>query len=468
MRENESKPGDNSEYPPPHYAPDYRTPDYETGPYPPPPPREDTIAFGNPPGLDYDNPPSYGTPRPRRAGRLLVYLFVAAIAAGAGAGVTVALNHDVATPSRGVSSRSISSQHDDAPGTSGLSINAGKIESRVDPGLVDITATLKYQSETAEGTGMVLSSDGLVLTNNHVIDGSTSVYASFVDSGRTYQARVIGYDATGDVALLQLEGASGLPTVTFGNSSRVNVGTAVLALGNAQGKGGVTAAPGVIEALGRSINASDEGSGTVENLHGMEQTSAQIQQGDSGGALADNTGQVIGMITAANTSSSEPGGTIGFAIPINTALSIAQQIASDSASSAVYIGDPGFLGVLVATSSSENPRQQAHDELKYAHAAFGISACIQNDTQTTVPTDVAPAPSGVLIIDVICGTAANRIGLRAGDVVTAVNGHAMGTPPSLGAYLTRFHPGATVMVSWTDASGGQHTAPVTLGPGPVH
>ncbi len=141
------------------------------------------------------------------------------------------------------------------------------------------------------------------------------------------------------------------------------MGIPVLALGDAQGRGGVTPALGDISGLNRSIQASDEGSNTTEDLNHMLQTNAQIQQGDSGGALANNAGQVIGMVTAANTASDgQPGGTTGFAIPINTALAIARQIAASQASSTVYIGLPGFLGVEVAQSNSPNPQQQAADE----------------------------------------------------------------------------------------------------------
>ncbi len=167
------------------------------------------------------------------------------------------------------------------------------------------------------------------------------------------------------MALLQLQGASGLTPVNFGNSSQVRLGTPVLALGNAEGHGGAKPAPGIINALDRSIQASDEGSNSTENLNHMLQTNAKIEQGDSGGALANNAGQVIGMITAANTSSpgqSSSGSTLGFAIPINSALAIARQIASGQPSATVHIGLPGFLGVQVATSNSSDPQQQAADE----------------------------------------------------------------------------------------------------------
>ena len=300
------------------------------------------------------------------------------------------------------------------------------------PGLVDITSTLKYNSETAEGTGMIISSSGLVLTNNHVIDGATVVQATLVDPGnntsQSYPAQVVGYDATDDVALLRLQGASGLPTVTFGNSSQVSLGTPVLALGNADGQGRAVAAAGIINALNRSIQASDQGSNSTEDLNHMLQTNAQIQQGDSGGALANNAGQVIGMITAANTSTSgqagSSGGTLGYAIPINSALAIAKQISLGQPSATVYIGLPGFLGVQVAVSSSPDPQQQAADQKQGSNggrAAPGSgTSCQTTNQQGGVPAHVAPIAAGALILGVLCNTAATSAGMVPGDVITSV------------------------------------------------
>ena len=262
-----------------------------------------------------------------------MYLTVAALAAGIGAGLTVAFAGSGSSPTAGVSSSDVPSPHNNQAGSgSGSGLNQATVERKVKPGLVDITSTLTYASETAEGTGMILSPSGLVLTNNHVIDGATEVKVTLADNtSQSYTARVVGYDSTDDVALLQLTGASGLATVSFGNSSQVRVGIPVLALGDAEGKGGVTPALGAISALNRSIQASDEGSNTIEDLNHMLATNAQIQQGDSGGALANNAGQVIGMVTAANTAADgQPGGTTGFAIPINMALNIAGQIAASS------------------------------------------------------------------------------------------------------------------------------------------
>jgi S1-C subfamily serine protease len=367
--------------------------------------------------------------------------------------------------------------HDNASGSGASSapLNAAAVARKVDPGLVDITATLKYNGETAEGTGMIVSADGLVLTNNHVIDQATKVQVTLVTQGATpaasYSAKVVGYDSADDVALLKLVGASGLPVERFGNSSQVNLGTPVLALGNAEGHGGARPAQGIINALDRSIQASDEGSNTTENLKHMLQTNAKILQGDSGGALANNAGQVIGMITAANTGGSRSagtnGGTLGFAIPINSALSIARQIAAGQPSATIYIGVPGFLGVEVATSDSESPTQQAADQIKAGGTRDGNQACQTGNAQSVVPRKVAPIAAGALVVGVLCGTAADVAGMVPGDVITAVNGQAITTPGSLTSITTKYHPNDVVSVLWVSLDGAEHSRRMELGQGPA-
>jgi S1-C subfamily serine protease len=422
-------------------------------------------------GWDQEPPP-----RGRRRGHLLVYLAVAAVAAVVGAGLTVAFAGPGSSPTAGVSSSDVPSPHNNQA-SSGPALNQGTVERKVKPGLVDITSTLTYASETAEGTGMILSSSGLVLTNNHVIDGSTEVKVSLADNtSQSYTARVVGYDSTDDVALLQLTGASGLATVSFGNSSQVRVGIPVLALGNAEGKGGVTPALGAISALNRSIQASDEGSDTTEDLNHMLATNAQIQQGDSGGALANNAGQVIGMVTAANTAASgQPGGTTGFAIPINTALNIAGQIVRKQGSSTVYIGLPGFLGVEVAQSNSPNPQQQAADERQAdggqgggrQGGPHGSPACVTGGQEPGAPGQIAPAGSGALILGVVCGSAAQTQGLKPGDVIISVNGQVVTTPGSLTAITARYHPRDVVSVAYQAVNGSRHRVRILLGDGPA-
>jgi S1-C subfamily serine protease len=499
MRENESD--DQGGWQPPHedltgWAPrDADQADQASGAPPAGTGDQQTIAFGVP---GHDEGPGSGEPHgtddlwyggygsggweppapppPRRRGRVGVYLAVAALAAGIGAAATVVLDHHDTVSASGLSPSNVPvPSGSPAGGGSSPGLDPASVEAKVTPGLVDVNATLKYASETAEGTGMVVNPDGLVLTNNHVIDGATSVSVTLADSGRTYQARVVGYDSVDDVALLQLSGAANLATVSFGNSSQVKLGSAVLALGNAEGRGTVTPAPGTIDGLNRSIQASDEGSQTTEDLNHMLQTNAQIQQGDSGGALANSAGQVIGMITAANTGSGgQQAGTAGFAIPINSALVIASQIAEGRASSTVYIGLPGFLGVEVAQSNSPNPGEQAAAAQQAAQGQGGqrgpggaAAACVTAGQLPGTPSRIAPAGSGALVLGVVCGTAADTGGLAPGDVITSVNGQAVSTPGSLTTITSRYHPGDVVSVGWQGTNGARHITRLMLGTGPA-
>ena len=183
-------------------------------------------------------------------------------------------------------------------------LSTSQIASRVSPGLVDVVSTLGYQNATAAGTGMVLTSTGEVLTNNHVINGATSISVTDIGNGKTYKATVVGYDKSKDIAVLQLQNASGLQTVNLGDSSTVTVGQNVVAIGNAEGKGGTpSVVTGSVTALNQAITASDDGSSDSEQLSGLIETNAPIQPGDSGGPLVNSAGQVVGIDTAASSSS---------------------------------------------------------------------------------------------------------------------------------------------------------------------
>src|ERR1019366_5930566 len=207
--------------------------------------------------------------------------------------------------------------------TPGAVLTTSQIAAQTDPGLVDVVSTLGYQQATSAGTGLVLTSSGEVLTNNHVIEGATSITVTDIGNGRSYRASVVGYSQSHDIAVLQLQGASGLKTVTLGNSTTAAAGQKVVALGNAGGKGGApSVAAGRITRLGASITASDAGAGTSEQLTSLIRTNAAIQAGDSGGPLVSTAGQVIGI----NTAASGQAQTQAFAIPINEAVSIARQI----------------------------------------------------------------------------------------------------------------------------------------------
>jgi len=345
------------------------------------------------------------------------------------------------------------------------------IVTKVKPGLVIINTALRYDSEAAAGTGMVLNADGLVLTNNHVIEGSTKITATVAATGRTYPATVIGYDKTGDLALIQLQHASGLVTVPIGNSSSVRTGQAVVALGNAEGQGRISATGGHVTGLNQTITASDEGGSTSsETLHGMIQTNADIVPGDSGGPLAGPAG-VIGIDTAGNGANDQEAAA-GFAIPINTALSVARQIAAGRASAVITIGYPPFVGIFLGSGSSTDPQAQAQQQ-EQQNGGSGDSGgsgstprCYTSNADLTVPSDIAPVSSGALVDGTICGSPAASAGLTGGAVITAVNGQAVGSPDDLSNVLARFHPGDTISVTWVSPSGQRTTSNLRLAAGP--
>ena len=313
-----------------------------------------------------------------------MYALVVIMAAGLGAAATVGLNGGQAATT-GVSSHQVPGPQNDAGSTRGGSLNKALVAAKVEAGVVDIDAAIEYSGGTSsEGTGMVISADGLVLTNNHVIDGSKSIRVTLTSNGKVYQGTVLGYDSAHDVALLQLNGASRLRAVLIGNSAQVTLGTPVLAVGNAEGQGGTPAiAEGVINSVDKTISPTDESTGTTETLHGMLQTTADIVSGDSGGPLANSAGQVIGMDTANASSSQGPSSVLGFAIPIDAALSVAHQIAAGQGSATVQIGLPGFLGVLVPPGSSSSPQQQAQQQRKQ----------ISSNSRATGPAEWGAAPA---------------------------------------------------------------------------
>jgi S1-C subfamily serine protease len=446
-------------------------------------------ADGPVPGLGGYGPGSYGaggygSPPPRRRGPgLLSHLAVAVVVAAASVGLTLAFDHPGGTPSSAASAPRASVPGAGAvpspassatPGTAG---DEQQVVNKVEPGIVVISTTLQYNSEAAEGTGMVINSDGLVLTNNHVIEGSTKITARVVATGQTYPATVVGYDKTRDVAVIQLTGASHLSTVPIGNSASLKTGEQVLAMGNAEGVGTIIPAGGEISGLNKSITASDEGgSAAAETLHGMIETNAGIVSGDSGGPLSTMTGQVIGMDTAAaaGTSGFTQQQSTGFAIPINTALSFARQIAAGHASSTVSIGYPPFMGVFTEGGSSSNPAAQAQQQEQASgfggfggfFGGGGAPSCYQNDASATVPGSIAQVGSGTLVDGVICATPAARAGITAGSVITAIDGHAVGAPATLTRTLARYRPGDTISVSWASPAGQSTTTDIRLASGP--
>ncbi|TCC35241.1 trypsin-like serine protease [Kribbella sindirgiensis] len=400
------------------------------------------------------------------------------------------------------------------------------VAAKVSPGLVDVNTVLGYENARAAGTGIVLTSDGEVLTNHHVIEGATSISVTNVGNGKTYSASVVGYDEEHDIAVLKLKDASGLETAKTGNSDQVKLGDQVVGVGNAGGDGGEPSyAAGKVTGLNQSITATDENGQDPENLENLIQTDANIQAGDSGGPLVNANGEVIGVDVAGNGGNNggqgRPGQTAastaqsatatlaawgngtttgngygdgngtgtfpfgngngsgdgsgtgngygdgsgsgsgdgsgtgngygdgsgngygdgsggsgngagttteGYAIPINQALDIAEQIQDGKASDDVHIGDSAMLGVSVVTSAGT---------------------------------------SGAVVGDVVADGHADEAGIEAGDVITSFAGHAVTSPETLSELLNKQHPGDKVEVGWTDQSGQTHKATIELITGPV-
>lgn len=324
-----------------------------------------------------------------------------------------------------------------SPGASGpSSTTVSAVAGRVAPALVDIDTNLYQNSGEAAGTGIVLNSDGLVLTNNHVISGAAQITATDIGNGKTYPAQVVGYDRTHDVALIQLQGAHGLETATLGSSSHISVGTDIIGIGNAGGVGGApTSVGGTVTDLNQSITATDEASGSTEQLSGLIQVNADIQPGDSGGSLVNLRGQVLGIDTAASQSFSFQSDTgQGFAIPINQAVSIAKEIESGHSTSAVHIGSTAFLGVYVCTTTGDG--------------------CTVSQGGATLAKVVANGPAAAA-------------GLGANDLVTSLGGQPVTSASSLTELLVPYHPGDRIEIGWSDSTGVTHRGEVTLGSGPA-
>jgi S1-C subfamily serine protease len=298
-------------------------------------------------------------------------------------------------------------------------------------GVVTIVSKLYYsESSAAAGTGIILSSTGEILTNNHVIDGATSIEVTVESTGKTYTASVVGSDSTDDIAVLQLEGATGLTPATIDATATPAVSDAVTSVGNAGGTGDLVVASGTVSATNESISVGSEYSSKTEKLSGLIEVDADVVSGDSGGPLLDAQGNVIGIVTAASSGSAN---ITGFAIPIDTAMTIAQQIEAGNESGNVRIGLPGFLGVQVATTQGSK---------------------------------------GVTVGGTISGSGAEKAGLAKGDIITAVNGAKVSTPEALSSAITALEPGATVRITYltttgSTTTGSSKTISVTLTEGPA-
>jgi S1-C subfamily serine protease len=314
-------------------------------------------------------------------------------------------------------------------GQSSVPGNWAQVASAIDPGVVDIETRLPQG--IGAGTGIVLTDSGEVLTNNHVIDGATQIAVTVSTTGDLYGASVVGTDPTDDIAVLQLDGASGLATIPIGDSDRVQVGDAVAAIGNAGGQGGdPDVAPGTVSALHQQITASDQGGGGAQTLTDMIQVDANVQPGDSGGPLVDANAKVVGIDAAASESGSRyrTAAHEGFAIPINRAISIAKSI-----------------------ESNPNPPTQSGGQS--AHGYLGVQV------------DPSSSARGAAVVAVQSNSPAAKAGIRAGDVITAVDDDQIASADALTAVMQSHPAGDSVKVTWHSSDGSSHHATITLASG---
>jgi S1-C subfamily serine protease len=430
--------------------------------WPPPPPQG---APGQPPYGSWQ--PAAPAP-PRRRGRGLVALVAAGavvvVALGIGWGYAtqriihsitagqVAQNPIQSIPRIGGSSNNGSTSNGSSgssssglPAQSGQAnqpIDAQAVANKVSSAIVDINtivASASGRGSAAAGTGMILTSDGEVLTNNHVVEQSTSIKVTIAGRSGSFNASVIGVDPSADVALIKIQGVSGLPTVQLADSSTLSVGQQVVAMGNAGGQGGApSVTQGAITALDQTITASND-NGRSEQLNGLIESDATIAPGDSGGALVNSAGQVIGMITAGQATGFRQSSTdVGYAIPASNAISVVNDIRAGHASSTIFIGPTGHLGIGV----------QDLDPVTASRLGLNVS-------------------SGALVTAVESGSPAEQIGMTANSVITNVDGATINSSSDLTPALQSHKPGDKVKVTWVDQNGSSHTATATLTTGPV-
>jgi S1-C subfamily serine protease len=301
-------------------------------------------------------------------------------------------------------------------------------------GIVDIKTNLPYADEAAYGTGVVLTGRGEVMTNNHVIRGAATIRVTDLDNGRTYAAAVVGYDVGADIAVLQLEKASALPTIKLAHAARARIGESVVGYGNAGGTGGApSAAPGKVLGLGWTITALIDDGGT-ESLSGLIKVSSPLEPGDSGGPLIGAHGQTIGIDTAGSLlfRFDPTAAGFGFAIPINRASSIAAQIESGRSSPTVHVGATAFLGV--------------------------------NFQPSSLYSGLTP---GLTVDSVVRGSPADKAGLHPGDLLTSLDDAQIATAAAFDANLLTKKPGDRLKLGWTDLTGGARTTTVTASSGPA-
>lgn len=295
------------------------------------------------------------------------------------------------------------------------------IADKVSESVVSIVSSTKMRdffgqsySSSAAGTGVIVSTDGYVLTNKHVIADATSVYI-VLDDGTIYEdVEIVATDPLNDIAFLKIKDAKDLKAATLGDSKTLNVGQQVIAIGNALGQYQNTVTSGIISGLGRSIEASDGSGYNTETLSDMIQTDAAINSGNSGGPLVNAAGEVIGINTATSTSAEN----MGFAIPISSVKGMLSQLVESGKASRAYLG---------VYSVEITPEVAKAYNLPVSSGAYLYNSSAYNA--------------------IISGSPASKAGLKDKDIVTAVNGVKVGTAGTLSDLIGEYKPGDTVQLT---------------------
>lgn len=311
------------------------------------------------------------------------------------------------------------------------------VSKKVSPSVVSITSQTTAQTvfgaqdQQAAGTGLIVSSDGLIMTNNHVISGASSLTV-YTNDGKQYEnAQVVARDTQNDLAFIQIK-ANGLKPAELGDSGDVQVGTAVLAIGNALGQYQNTVTQGIISGIGRPVTAGDQGGGDVEQLQNLFQTDAAINPGNSGGPLVDLNGKVIGI----NTAVAGDAQGVGFAIPINLAKRELANVKSSGKISRPY------LGVRYVTLTKEYATSK---NLSVSEGAY-----------------ITGDQNGLAVIQ---GSPADKAGLKDGDIIIKVDGQTLKQDHSLSGVLTEHNAGDKVKLTYI-RDGKQQTVTVALSEAP--
>lgn len=306
----------------------------------------------------------------------------------------------------------------------------------VSPSVVSVVTTqssgVGYFSQQSEGagTGMIISSDGYVLTNKHVVSGARSINIIDSDGERYKDVKVIGSDPFNDIAFLKINGAKDLPVITLGDSGTVRVGQDVIAIGNSLGQYQNTVTRGIVSGLGRpAVAASDASGANAESLTDLLQTDAAINPGNSGGPLINMAGQVVGINTAIVSDAQS----MGFAIPINAAKGLARGVIKDGEIKKAYLGVQ-YMAI--------TPEVRAEFDLSKKHGAY-----------------VRAGGTGSAVVK---DGPADKAGIRDGDIIDKVNDKEVGIHGGLGSLVSEFLPGEEVTIELT-RDGQSRKVKMTLG-----